>query len=128
MITKVSTVSLFVNDQDAAKTFYTEKLGMEVRDDVPFGPEMRWLSVAPKGAETEIILYKPDANWEHYRQVVGKSQAITLEVKGLDAFIDGLKAKGVQVVQEPTTEMWGHYAIILDHEHNALILVDQPQK
>jgi catechol 2,3-dioxygenase-like lactoylglutathione lyase family enzyme len=58
VITKVSTVSLFVNDQEAAKAFYTEKLGMEVHDDAAFGPDMRWLSATPKGAETEIILYK----------------------------------------------------------------------
>jgi len=127
MITKVSTVSLFVNDQDAAKAFYTEKLGLEVHDDEAWGPGMRWLSVAPKGAETEVILYKPDSNWEHYKQVVGKSQALTFEVKGLDEFVAGLKAKGVKVVQEPTTESWGHYAIILDHENNSLILVDQPK-
>ena len=76
MITKVGTVCIFVNDQDAAKAFYTEKLGFEVRMDAPLGPDSRWLAVAPPGAETEVILYKPDENWEHYKQVVGKSQAL----------------------------------------------------
>src|SRR5450432_2532542 len=97
MITKVSTVCLFVNDQDAAKAFYTEKLGFELRLDMPMGPDSRWLSFVPKGAETEVILYKPDENWEHYRQVVGKSQAITFEVEGLEAFVAELKAKGVRI-------------------------------
>jgi hypothetical protein len=86
---------------------------------------MRWLSVAPKGAETEVILYKPDANWEHYRQVIGKSQAITFEVRGLRGFVDDIKKKGVQVVQDVTTEPWGTFATIRDHENNSLILVDE---
>ncbi len=124
MITKVGTVSLFVNDQDAAKTFYTEMLGMEVREDQAWGEGMRWLSVAPSGAETEVVLYKPDENWQHYAQVVGKSQALTFEVENLRGFVEELKAKGVQIAQDVTTEFWGTYAIILDHENNALIMND----
>jgi hypothetical protein len=30
-----------------------------------------------------IILYLPDENWDHYRQVAGKSQAVTLDVTEL---------------------------------------------
>ena len=124
MIKKVGTVSLFVNDQEAAKAFYTEKLGVEVRQDQGWGEGMRWLSVAPKGAETEVVLYKPDENWEHYRQVIGKSQALTFEVAGLREFVDDLKEKGVTIIQDVTTEFWGTYAMILDHENNALLLND----
>jgi catechol 2,3-dioxygenase-like lactoylglutathione lyase family enzyme len=35
MIHKIATVSIFVTDYAAAKTFYTEKLGFEVRRDKP---------------------------------------------------------------------------------------------
>jgi lactoylglutathione lyase len=125
MITKVSTVCLFVNDQDAAKAFYTEKLGFELRMDAPLGPDTRWIAVAPKGAETEVILYKPDENWEHYRQVVGKSQAVTFEVKGLDAFVEDMKAKGVQMPMPIMEEAWGRHTFILDHENNMLLMVEQ---
>lgn len=126
MIKKVGTVSLFVNDQDAAKAFYTEKLGFEVVRDVPFGPDYRWLEVVPPGAETSVILYKPDENWEHYRQVVGKSQALTLDVTGIDALVADLQAKGVRVPMGIMDEMWGRHAFILDHEDNMLLLVEQP--
>lgn len=125
MITRVGTVSLFVNDQDAAKTFYTEKLGFEVHLDVPFGPNLRWLSVSPPGAETEVILYKPDENWEHYRQVIGKSQAITFSVDDIDQTIADLQAKGVRVPMGIMTEDWGRHAFILDHEDNMLLLVQE---
>src|SRR5438132_11638622 len=74
MIDAVATVCLFVNDQDKAKNLYVNKLDFEVRSDQPMG-ESRWLAVAPKGAVTEIILYKVDQNWQHHRQIAGKSQA-----------------------------------------------------
>ncbi len=126
MITQVANVCIFVNDQDAAKTFYTEKLGFEVHLDAPFGPDSRWLSVAPKGADTEIILYNPDANWEHYRQVVGQSQAVTFYVQGIDQTIADLQAKGVVAPMGIMDAPWGRHAFILDHEQNMLLLVEEP--
>lgn len=128
MINKVGTVCIFVNDQDAAKAFYTEKLGMEVHLDAPFGENSRWLAVAPPGAETEIILYKPDENWEHYRQVVGKSQAITLDVTGIDQLIADLQAKGVRVPMGMMEQDWGRHTFILDHEDNMLLLIETPKE
>jgi len=128
-INKVGTVSLFVNDQDRAKDFYTTVLGMELRTDQPLypGAENRWVAVAPAGAQTEIILYLPDENWEHYRQVVGKSQALTLDVSDMEATYSSLKAKGVKFIQEPDKQPWGTFATIQDSEGNHLILVEQPQ-
>jgi len=128
MINRVGTVSLFVADQDRAKAFYTDVLGFELRADAPLypGAESRWVSVAPAGAQTEIILYLPDENWEHYKGVVGKSQALTLDVGDMSAVHESLKAKGVTFVQEPDVQPWGTFAIIQDSEGNHLILVEQP--
>src|SRR5512146_3503313 len=128
MINRVGNVSLFVNDQDRAKDFYTRILGFELRQDAPLypGATNRWVSVAPKGAETEVTLYVPDENWEHYRQTVGKSQAITFNVTDMNAVYKDLKAKGVTFTSEPDKQPWGTYATILDSEGNSLLLVEQP--
>jgi predicted enzyme related to lactoylglutathione lyase len=50
-----------VADQDAARAFYTEKLGWEVRGDDRFGEndEMRWLEVAPPGSTARLALNAP---------------------------------------------------------------------
>ena len=128
-IKRVSTVSVFVSDQDRAKDFYTQVLGFELRRDEPLfpGAETRWVSVAPAGSETEVILYLPDENWEHYQGVVGKSQALTFEVADMAALQTDLKAKGVKFIQEPDEQPWGIFAIIQDFEGNHLILVQQPE-
>jgi len=128
MITRVGTVSVFVEDQDRAKAFYTDVLGFELRTDAPLypGATARWIAVAPAGAETEIILYLPDENWGHYEQVVGQSQAITLDVSDLPAVYEDLKARGATFVQEPDAQPWGTFATLQDSEGNLILLVEQP--
>ena len=130
MIGKVGTVSVFVSDQDRAKEFYTSVLGFELRTDQPLypGSSARWVAVAPKGAQTEIILYLPDENWEHYSQVVGKSQALTFDVSDMASLQADLKAKSVTFVQEPDVQPWGTFAIIQDSEGNHLLLVQPPKE
>jgi catechol 2,3-dioxygenase-like lactoylglutathione lyase family enzyme len=51
-LTQVGTCMVPVKDQDQAIAFYTEKLGMELRADIPFGGSERWVEVAPAGAAT----------------------------------------------------------------------------
>ena len=126
MIEAVAKICIFVSDQDRAKAFYTEKLGFELREDAPMGPS-RWIAVAPAGARTEVILYKMDENWEHYRQVMGKSQAITFNVTDMAATHADLKAKGVRITQEPDVQPWGTFMMILDEDDNGLLLVEQPK-
>lgn len=126
MIDAVATVCIFVNDQDKARAFYTDVLGFELRQDSPMG-ESRWLAVAPKGARTEIILYKMDENWEHYKQVMGKSQAITFNVTDIQVLHADLKEKGVRITQKPDPQPWGTYMMILDQDDNALLMVEEPK-
>jgi len=129
-INRVGSISIFVKDQDRAKEFYTQVLGMELRQDAPLSPgaSARWLAVAPRGTQTDIILYLPDENWQHYQQVLGKSQALTLDVTDMAALHANLKAKGVMFIQEPDIQPWGAFAIIQDSEGNRLILVEQPKQ
>jgi catechol 2,3-dioxygenase-like lactoylglutathione lyase family enzyme len=126
MFDRVGTVCIFVNDQDKAKQFYTETLGFELRQDVPMSAFSRWLAVAPQGAATEVILYKVDENWQHYKGVVGHSQGVTFNVKDMDALAKDLKAKGVRFAMEPEASPWGKQAIIMDAEDNRLVLVERP--
>jgi len=127
-INRVATFCIFVTDQDRAKAFYTEALGFELRSDQPMypGASARWLAVAPKGAETEIILYLLDQNWEHYKGVIGKSQALTIDVTDMPAVVRELKARGVKFVSEPDKQPWGTFATIEDPDGNQLLLVEQP--
>ena len=60
-ITQLAVIPILVADQDEALRFFTEKLELEKRADIMYGPGLRWLTVAPKGQKKpEIALAKPD--------------------------------------------------------------------
>jgi lactoylglutathione lyase len=60
-VNNLGVVMFAVADQDAALTFYTEKLGWELRADQRFGEQgaMRWLEVAPPGSTARLALNPP---------------------------------------------------------------------
>ena len=61
MINKVGQIMLYVNNQDDAVNFWTEKVGFSVISEEDNGQGMRWIEVAPtKDAETSIILHNKE--------------------------------------------------------------------
>ena len=59
---KISHSSVFVDDQDKARRFYTEVLGFVVKHDLPVG-EFNWLTVvSPAGPEGVELLLEPNDN------------------------------------------------------------------
>lgn len=57
----LATAMFGVSDQEAARSFYVDRLGWEVRSDACFGPdgEHRWLEVAPAGSAARLALNPP---------------------------------------------------------------------
>src|SRR2546429_6500423 len=58
MIEKLTHVPIVVSDQEKALKFYTEVLGFEKRADYRNPGSPRWLTVAPKGTDVEMILFE----------------------------------------------------------------------
>ena len=124
MITTIATVSVFVEDQDRAKAFYTEKLGMKLMKDSEMFPEsgMRWLTVAPEGCPTELTLFPMGEQWEHYREAMGKPQCFTFHCDDIDQTYRALTERGVQFLGEPQVQPWGSFTILVDSEGNQIVL------
>lgn len=59
---KIVVTSVFVDDQEKALTFYTEKLGFQKKQDIPMG-EARWLTVVdPENPDGTELLLEPDGH------------------------------------------------------------------
>jgi catechol 2,3-dioxygenase-like lactoylglutathione lyase family enzyme len=120
MLTKVGTITVHVRDQAQALAFYTEKLHFETRADMPMGPEQRWIEVAPPGAQTRILLYKPTpeapgaTSYETATAKIGTSTGMVLEVDDIVATFDDLKAQGVVILEEPTQQPWGWWGVFAE--------------
>jgi catechol 2,3-dioxygenase-like lactoylglutathione lyase family enzyme len=115
MITSLAISQIFVLDQDQALDFYVDKLGLEVSNDVDLG-FMRWLTVRVPGEERDILLERPGApaydpaTADAVRDMVTKgASGGTLFFNTDDAYAthSELKAKGVELSEEPTRQSYG---------------------
>lgn len=103
---RITSLSIFVDDQQKALDFYTEVLGFALRDDVPLG-EFRWLTVvSPEAPEGTQIVLEPDQHpaVEPFRTaLVGDGIPWTsFGVDDLAAEHARLEALGVVFTQPPT--------------------------
>ena len=64
MIDSIGGIVVIVSDQQKAIEFYTQKLGFELKSDIPFGgistEGLRWVEVAPKASQSSISLMVPN--------------------------------------------------------------------
>jgi len=121
-VTHVSVVTVQVKDQDEALRFYTERLGFEKRNDTPMGEGMRWITVAPLGSRTEILLatgYDPGApDGSNTGAPLGANTGLILETDDIDAAYRELSGRGVHFTKQPSREFFGGWAEFVDGDGN----------
>lgn len=57
MINKISRITLYVENQQQAKTFWIEQIGFELKFEQAMNSEITWLEVGPKNYDTTFVLY-----------------------------------------------------------------------
>ena len=132
MLTSLTNVQVWVHDQDEALAFYTEKLGMELREDVTV-PEMgnfRWLSVGVPGQEdvaiTLMAIPGPPVFDEDTRKKItdlmspGASGGLFFAADDVEGTYEELRNRGVEFQQEPTKQPYGIDAGFRDPSGNSM--------
>ena len=99
--------SLFVDDQDKALKFYSEKLGFVKKHDEPIG-EFRWITlVSPENENGTELLLEPNnhpAAKEYQQKIYGEGIPATMfGVTDIQAEFNRLTELGVKFSIEPTT-------------------------
>jgi catechol 2,3-dioxygenase-like lactoylglutathione lyase family enzyme len=138
MLKQLTHAQVWVTDQDEALEFYTEKLGLELREDVTL-PEMgnfRWLSVGVPGQDVSITLMAvpgPPVFDEDTRAQIqtllakGASGGLFFATDDIQGSYEELKARGVQFLQEPTEQPYGVDAGFRDPSGNQFRLAQLPE-
>jgi catechol 2,3-dioxygenase-like lactoylglutathione lyase family enzyme len=134
MLKRISHTFIHVLDQDQALDFYVGKLGMVVNTDADLGV-MRWLTVNFPGEEDlELVLMLPgppahdDATATQIRELVtkgGGGGGLILETDDCRGAVAELKAKGVEITQEPEERFYGIDAGLRDPFGNP-VRITQP--
>ncbi|GAA4484610.1 VOC family protein [Actinoallomurus oryzae] len=131
---KISTVQLWVHDQEAALEFYTRKLGMEVRADVTMA-EMggfRWLAVGPVGQPDIAIslmaipgapVMDPETA-DQVRDLMAKGfgGTVFLTTDDIQTTYKELLGRGVEFVEEPVEQPYGMDTSFRDPSGNQIRL------
>ncbi|HSE82357.1 MAG TPA: VOC family protein [Gaiellaceae bacterium] len=135
MLKQLTHTQVWVHDQDEALAFYTEKLGMELREDVTV-PELgnfRWLSVGVPGqpdvAITLMAVPGPPVFDEETRAQIqtllakGASGGLFFSSDDVQGSYEELKGRGVEFTQEPMQQPYGLDAGFRDSSGNHFRLV-----
>jgi catechol 2,3-dioxygenase-like lactoylglutathione lyase family enzyme len=127
VITGIAIVSVWVLDQDAAKEFYTTKLGCTLTNDLQLDNGMRWLTVRPQGSTNqELQLMDPshsmldEVTAQQVRALVAKGALSPGVMDTTDCRADhaALAARGVEFTQPPADRPYGVEAVIRDDSGN----------
>jgi predicted enzyme related to lactoylglutathione lyase len=131
---RIANAQLWVHDQDEALAFYTQKLGMELRNDVTMAEmdNFRWLTVGPAGQPDFAIVLMAipgpplmdSETTEHVRDLMAKGFAgtIFLTTDDCQAAYEELKGRGVEFVEEPEERPYGIDASFRDPSGNSFRL------
>lgn len=117
---KIASSHLWVHDQEVALKFWTEKVGLEVRQDVSL-PDVdgvfRWLTVGPPGQDdVSIVLMAvprpPVMDEETRKQVLdltakGFAGTVFLTTDDCRRTYEELSARGVEFTEEPHRVPYG---------------------
>jgi predicted enzyme related to lactoylglutathione lyase len=134
IVIRLANAQLWVNDQEEALAFYTQKLGMEVRVDATL-PEMgdfRWLTVGPIGQpDVAIVLMAipgpPVMDVETAEQVrtlmaKGFAGTVFLTTDDCQASYEELRSRGVEFSEPPEERPYGIDSGFRDPSGNSIRL------
>jgi catechol 2,3-dioxygenase-like lactoylglutathione lyase family enzyme len=104
------------DDPDAARAFYRDTLGFEVRNEVAYNG-MHWITVGPVGQPgTSIVLHPPGVTpgtTDDERRTIaemmakGTYGAVNLATADLDGTFEEVQGSGAEIVQEPIEQPYG---------------------
>lgn len=100
MINRIGKITIYVDNQEEAKEFWTKKMNFVVKLEQPMGPNMKWLEVGPSNEEfTSFVIYEknlmlaqnPNANVCHPN--------IILSTNDIESTYSEMKSNSVDVAE-----------------------------
>jgi catechol 2,3-dioxygenase-like lactoylglutathione lyase family enzyme len=119
-LTQVKIVSVPVSDQDRARDFYVNRLGLRVVRDDPMGPDQRWVELAVGDGSTSLTL----VTWFD-AMPPGSCQGLVFMTSDLEQTVADLREQGVEFRRGIEDAPWGRQAVLYDPDGNGLVLLQE---
>jgi len=117
----VSSIPVVVSDREAAKKWYTEKLGLILTAD-----QGHWVAVGGEGKGSELHLCQASENQPPIPLEPGPSGIVLTLPGDFHAECERLKEAGAEFSRLPEKSSWGWYATIRDPDGNEHYLMSAP--
>ncbi|KZL91667.1 VOC family protein [Clostridium magnum] len=98
MINKIGKITLYVNNQEQAKKFWTEKLNFVVKLEQPMGPNINWLEVGPnENGSTTFVLYDKNSMMSQNPPTNVSHPSVILSTTDIETAYNKMKINSVDV-------------------------------
>jgi len=132
MIDTIGGVVIMVSDQAQAVKFYAEKIGLDIRLNVPFFGG-KWIEVAPKDSESTLSIMEPHPQMmppeelEIARKNIGRNTGVWFYTSDIQSTYEELKSKGVDITKPEKQEWGGIMSLVKDLDGNIFTLLSSPE-
>jgi predicted enzyme related to lactoylglutathione lyase len=132
MINTIGGVVIMVSDQAQAVKFYAEKIGFDIRLNVPFYGG-KWIEVAPKDSESTLSIMEPNSQMmspeelEIAKKNIGRNTGVWFYTSDIQSTYDELKSKSVDVTEPEKQEWGGIMSLVKDLDGNIFTLLSSPE-
>ncbi len=121
VVNYIAKVTIYVNNQEEAKQFWTEKMGF-VCHEQPMGPHFKWMEVRPKEAEkTSFVIYEKELMLKQNPKANVSHPNVILSTTDIEGAYQQLQANGVKV-GELQIMPYGKMFTFEDQDHNIYLL------
>lgn len=98
MINKIGKITIYVNNQEEAKEFWTKKMNFVVKLEQPMGPNMKWLEVGPsEDSFTTFVIYEKNLMLAQNPQANVGHPNIILSTDDIESTYNEMKTNEVEV-------------------------------
>ena len=132
MIDTIGGVVIMVSDQARAVKFYAEKVGFDIRLNVPFFGG-KWIEVAPKDSESTLSIMEPNAQLMTAEELeiagknIGRNTGVWFYTSDIQSTYEDLKSKGVDITKPEKQEWGGIMSLVKDLDGNVFTLLSSPE-
>ena len=121
VVNYIAKVTIYVNNQEEAKQFWTEKMGF-ICHEQPMGPHFKWMEVRPKEAEkTSFVIYEKELMLKQNPKANVLHPNVILSTTDIEGAYQQLQANGVKV-GELQIMPYGKMFTFEDQYHNIYLL------
>jgi uncharacterized glyoxalase superfamily protein PhnB len=123
-------IAIVVDEYDAAISHYVNDLGFTLIEDKEMTPVKRWVVVAPSNDGAKILLAR--AVTDQQRAAIGNSTGgrvgfFMYTTKFTETY-ENYKARGIEFVEQPRQEIYGHVVVFRDRYGNKWDLIESKAK